>query len=58
VLHTFEILVLEHNFFEFENALVELKSYKSPCNDQIPVEPGGNILSSEIHKLISIWNKE
>jgi hypothetical protein len=39
-----------------------LKRYKSPGFDQIPAEliqVGGNILRSEIHKLINcIWNKE
>jgi hypothetical protein len=39
-----------------------LESYKSPGNDQIPVElikAGGKTLYSEIHTLIcSIWNEE
>jgi hypothetical protein len=39
-----------------------LKRHKSPGSDEIPAEliqAGGEILSSEIHKLInSIWNKE
>jgi hypothetical protein len=39
-----------------------LKTYKSPGSDQIPAEQiqaGGEILRSEIHKLInSIWNRE
>jgi hypothetical protein len=39
-----------------------LKKYKSPGSDQIPAEliqAGGEILLSEIHKLInSVWNKE
>jgi hypothetical protein len=39
-----------------------LKRYKSPGSDQIPadlIQAGGEILRSEIHKLInSIWNKE
>jgi hypothetical protein len=47
---------------EAEVATGKLKSYKSPDVDQIPVEviqAGGEILCSEIHKLIKlIWNKE
>jgi hypothetical protein len=39
-----------------------LKKYKSPGSDQIPAEliqAGGEMLLSEIHKLInSVWNKE
>jgi hypothetical protein len=39
-----------------------LKKYKSPGSDQIPAEliqAGGEILLSEMHKLItSVWNKE
>jgi hypothetical protein len=39
-----------------------LKKYKSPGRDQIPAEPiqaGGEILLSVIHKLInSVWNNE
>jgi hypothetical protein len=39
-----------------------LKRYKSPGSDKIPaelIESGGEILPSEIHKLInSVWNKE
>jgi hypothetical protein len=39
-----------------------LKKYKSPGSEQIPAEliqAGGEILLSEIHKLInSVWNKE
>jgi hypothetical protein len=39
----------------------KLKKYKSPGSDQIPAEliqAGGEILLSEIHKLVnSVWNK-
>jgi hypothetical protein len=45
-----------------EIAIGKLKSYKSPCTDQIPaklIKAGGETLHSEIHRLIcSIWNKE
>jgi hypothetical protein len=46
----------------FKVEIAKLKRYKSPGNDQIPAEliqSGGEILWSEIHKLInSILNKE
>jgi len=38
-----------------------MKRYKQPGTDQISAEPiqaGGNMLSSEIYKLNSIWTKE
>jgi hypothetical protein len=45
-----------------EIAIAKLKKYKSPDSNQIPAEPiqaGGEILLSEIHKLInSVSNKE
>jgi hypothetical protein len=45
-----------------EIAFAKFKKYKSPGSDQILVEliqAGGEILLSEIHKLIhSVWNKE
>jgi hypothetical protein len=45
-----------------EIAIAKLKKYKSPGSDQIPAEliqAGGEILLSEIHKLInSVCNKE
>jgi hypothetical protein len=45
-----------------EIAIAKLKKYKSPGSDQIPAEliqAGGEMLLSEIHKLInSVWNKE
>jgi hypothetical protein len=48
--------------FEFEIANAKLERYESPGNNEIPAEliqVGGEILRSEIHKLISsIWNKE
>jgi hypothetical protein len=44
-----------------EIAIAKLKKYKSPGSGQIPAEliqAGGEILLSEIHKLInSFWNK-
>jgi hypothetical protein len=47
--------------FEVEIAIAKLKKYKSPGSDQIPAEliqVGGEILQSEIHKLInSMWSK-
>jgi hypothetical protein len=47
---------------EVEIAIAKLKKYKSPGSDQIPakmIQAGGEILLSEIHKLInSIWSKE
>jgi hypothetical protein len=50
-------LILSH----FEELLL-LKKYKSPGSDQIPAEliqAGGEILLSQIHKLINfVWNKE
>ena len=52
----------EPSAFEVELALEKLKSYKSPCIDQIPAEmikAGGRAICCEIHKLIiSIWNKD
>jgi hypothetical protein len=60
--HTVEPLVPGPSHLEVEIATAKLKKYKSPGSDQIPVEliqAGGEILLSEIHKLISsIWNKE
>jgi hypothetical protein len=48
--------------FEVEVAIAKLKRYKSSGSDHIPAEliqAGGDILRSQIHKLItSIWNKE
>jgi hypothetical protein len=48
--------------FEVKIAIAKLKRYKSPGSDQIPTEliqAGGEILRSQIHKLINfIWNKE
>jgi hypothetical protein len=61
-IHTAEPLVPEPSLVEVEIAIGKLKSYKSPCTDQIPAElinAGGETLYSEIHKLIcSIWNKK
>jgi hypothetical protein len=61
-IHTAEPIVPDPRPFEVEVAIAKLKRYKSPGTDQIPAElfqAGGEILGSEIHKLISsIWNKE
>jgi hypothetical protein len=60
--HTTEPLVPGSSRLEVEIAIANLKKYKSPCSDQIPTEliqTGGEILLSEIHKLInSVWSKE
>jgi hypothetical protein len=60
-MHTAEPLVSDPSPFEIEIAFAKFKSYKSPGSDQIPAEliqAGGEILHSEIHKLInSVWNK-
>jgi hypothetical protein len=57
-----EPLVPGPSHLEVEIAILKLKKYKSPGSDQIPAEliqAGGEILLSEIHKLInSVWNKE
>jgi hypothetical protein len=60
--HTAEPLVPSPSRLEVEIAIPKLKKYKSPGSDQIPAEliqAGGELLLSEIHKLInSAWNKE
>jgi hypothetical protein len=60
--HMAEPLVPGPSCLEVEIAIAKLKKYKSPGSDQIPAElirAGGEILLSEIHKLInSVWNKE
>jgi hypothetical protein len=59
--HTAEPLVPGPSRLEVEIAIAKLKRYKSPGSDQIPAEliqAGGEILLSEIHRLInSVWNK-
>ena len=60
-IHTAEPPVSESSAFEVELAIEKLKSHKSPGTDQIPTElmkAGGRTICYEIHKLISIWNKE
>ena len=60
-LHTSEPLVPELSAFELEFAIEKLKSNKSPGIDQIPAElskAGDRTIHSEIHQLISFWNKE
>jgi hypothetical protein len=58
--HMAELLVPEPSLVKVEVAVGKLKSYKSPGTDQILakfIKTGGEILCSEIHKLIcSIWN--
>jgi hypothetical protein len=60
--HTAEPLVPGPSHLVVTIATAKLKNYKSPGSDQIPAEliqAGGEILLSEIHKLInSVWNKE
>jgi hypothetical protein len=60
--HTAEPLVPGPSRLEVEIAIGKLKKYKSPGSDQIPAEliqAGGEILLSQIHKLInSVCNKE
>jgi hypothetical protein len=60
-MHTEKPFVPEPSASEFEVATGKLKRDKSPGVDQIPAEliqAGGEILRSEIHKLIKlIWNK-
>jgi hypothetical protein len=59
--HTAEPLVPGASRLEVEIAISKLEKYESPGSDQIPAElnqAGGEILLSEIHKLInSVWNK-
>jgi hypothetical protein len=61
-IHTAEPLVLGPCRLEADFAIAKLKGYKSPGSDQSMAEliqAGGEILLSEIHKLInSVWNKE
>jgi hypothetical protein len=61
-IHTAEPLAPDPSPFEVEIAIAKLKKYKSPGSDQIPAEliqAGGEILVSEVHKLINyVWNKE
>jgi hypothetical protein len=61
-IHTSGPLIPDPSPFEVEIAIVKLKIYKPPGSYQIPTEliqAGGEILRSEIHKLIiSVWSKE
>jgi hypothetical protein len=55
-IHTVELLVPDSSPFEVEIAITSLKRHKSPGSGQIPTEliqAGGEILRSEIHKLIN-----
>jgi hypothetical protein len=60
--HTAEPLVPGPSRREVQIAIAKFKKYNSPGSDQIPAEliqAGGEILLSEIHKLInSLCNKE
>jgi hypothetical protein len=60
--HTAEPSVPGPNHLEVETAIAKLKRYKLPSSDQIlaePIQAGGKILLSEIHKLVnSVWNRE
>jgi hypothetical protein len=60
--HAAEPLVPGTSCFEVEIAIAKLEKYKSPGSDEIlaeMIQAGGEILLSEIHKLInSVWNKE
>jgi hypothetical protein len=61
-MQTAEPIISEPSLFKIEITIEKLKRYKSTGIDHIPAEmiqAGGNILRSEIHKLInSIFNKE
>jgi hypothetical protein len=61
-IHTAQLSVPDPSPFEVEIVIAKLKRFKSPGSDQIAaelIEAGGEILRSEIHKLIdSIWNKK
>jgi len=61
-MHTVKSLVPEWNSLDVEIAIEKLKRCKLSGIDQILAEltqAGGNVLSSEIHRLInSVWNKE
>jgi hypothetical protein len=61
-IHTAEPPVPSPSLVEVEIFIGKLKSYKSPCTDQIPAElikTGGETLCSAIRKLVcSTWNKE
>jgi hypothetical protein len=60
--HTAEPSVPGLSCLEVEIVIAELKKYRSPDSDELPVElikAGGEILLSEFYKLISsIWNEE
>ena len=60
-IHKLGPLVPKPIAFEFELAIEKLKNYRSPGFDQIPAEvfkAGCRTICCEIHKLISVWNKE
>jgi hypothetical protein len=61
-IHIAEPFMPQPSATEVEITIRKLKRYKVPGSDQIPAEliqEGGEILHSEIHKLIMlIWNKE
>jgi hypothetical protein len=61
-IHIAEPLVPHPGHFDVETAIVKLKKYKSPGNDQIPAEliqAGSETIQFKIYELInSISNKE
>jgi len=60
-IHTAEPLVPEPRAFEVELAIGKPNSHKSPGIDQISanlIKAEGRTIHYEIHKLISVWNKE
>jgi dihydroorotase len=61
-IHMAEPLIPKSSLVEVEIAIGKLKSYKSPCTDQIAaklIKAGGETLYSEIQKIICcIWNEE
>ena len=52
----------ERSAFVVDLAIEDLKSHKSPDNDQMVaelIEEGGRIICYQIHKpIVSIWKKE
>jgi hypothetical protein len=60
-IHTTESLIPDPSLFVVKIAIAKLKSYKLPGSDQILTEliqAGGEILQSEIHKLINSVQNE
>jgi hypothetical protein len=60
-IHTTEPLVPQPGASEVEMVTEKLKTYKSPCTDQISelIQAGGRAVHSEIHEPTNYtWNKE